>query len=1202
MATSILKNAIHSSLAKTLLDEILSKKNKYYYTFGKTDPWDLAETPQSAIETLEYEYTARSNIVTCQEILSNDVCLVIDRINWVLGAVYDQYDNYSETNVAFSGATSLDTANFYILTDEFNVYKCISNNRNSASAVRPTGQSTGFINIPEDGYVWKFMYNIPLYLRNKFLNSSQMPVVNALQTGYYSDGRLSQVIFNLKGTKYHENTSLGSVATKTVSGVTNLRKFYGTNSAILSLVATDRIEVNGEVRSVASVATEVVESVTYYVITTASNEPLLRVTSLSPAKKLNTELEIIGDGYKQANPYLITAANVIDGGSGFVTNNGLALSFPAPYQTGSVAAGTVTVNVNVLDLTVSSAGSGYTQVPTVEITSGGGTGATATAILGFPLSSTISISASGSGYTTPPTITFNGGDGTGAAATAIISGTIEAIEFTPGNGYATAPTITIGAQWAQTTALVVDQQIAYGGGLYTAVGAGTTGTVAPTHTTTTVTAGSFVVGYKYTIATLGTTTNWQSIGAPLGAVVGTSFVATGVGSGNGTATTTYASNGTAILSYAGVAASGIVTISAGLVQSIALIGGSGYTSTPSVTFSGGSPATEATGTAKLNAYVASIVVTNAGSGYTSTPLVVITPYGVDIGATIIPAEALATLSPINGSVKDITLTNAGVNYTSAPTVTVQAPTITFNGSTAVSVANDTITYINHGLQNGAAVVYSNGGGTSITGLTSGTTYYANVTSTSVIKLYDTQGNAVTGGATGLINITATGVGSNHTLTNMTAGFQATSTSVVSSGFIKSAILTDPGYGYTVVPTPFLTFTNGWVAGGIVALNQEVTYQNRIYKVTAVTNPYNLGSSPPSHTTGAVANGDATLTYLSTVSLPSFQTTAEKTKAYIDPIVDVTNGEIRGAIIIDGGTGYTYATCEVKRNKPPTSGTGLDAQLTIDTSIGTVNSVQAQVELSAINGSLDNYQVIAGGVGYVQASTTVSIVGDGTGATATATVESGAITKINIITRGKDYTNATVTIVGVGSGAQVRAIIGPIGGHGRSCIDELNGRTVIMYNRLSQIQVKGIALDALTNIRQVCVLKSPNLFNSVFNYNNFAGSTCYKITLASTPTTAALNSTVTVYISSSPSPSSVAVKFRVIAKSGNSLILQAIDNNDELIKSGYFMRTSAGVFHPLTYVEKPDVDRFSGDLIFIDNKSPFAPTVDQPLVITTRFKL
>jgi hypothetical protein len=1053
--------------------------------------------------------------------------------------------------VAFSGATSLDTSNFYILTDEFNVYKCISNNRNSSSAVKPTGQSTGFINIVEDGYVWKFMYNIPLYLRNKFLNSSQMPVVNALQTGYYSDGRLSQVVFNLKGTKYHENTSLGSIATKTVSGVTNLRKLYGTNSAILSLVATDRVEVNGEVRSVASVATEVVESVTYYVITIANNEPLLRVTSLSPAKKLNTELEIIGDGYRQANPYVMTGISVVDGGSGYTSNEGLVVNFPAPYQTGSVASGTVVVNVNVLDIALSSAGSGYTQVPTVSITSGGGTGATASATLGFPISSIISIPVIGSGYSLPPTISFNGGNGTGAAATARLSGTIESIDFTSGTtgeGYDTAPTITIGVQWAQTTALTVDQQIARDGRLYTVTGAGTTGTVAPTHT-------------------------------------------------SGSAT-----NGTATLAYAGVAASGIVTIFNGLVQSVSLIGGSGYLYAPSVAFSGGTPDTPASGTAVLNASVASIVVTNQGTGYTTVPLVVITPYGLDASATIVPAEAIASLSPTNGSVKSITLLTAGQNYTTAPTVTVIPPTITFNGSTAVSVANDTITYNNHGFQTGAAVVYSNGTGTAIAGLTNGTTYYANVVSANVVKLYNNQTNALAGGATGLIDITAAGVGSNHTLTNTTVGFQATANSVVSSGYIKSAVLTDPGYGYNVIPTPFLSFTNGWVAGAVVTLNQEITHQNRIYKVTAVTNPYNLGTSAPSHTTGAVANGDATLTYLSTASIPTLQSVAEKSKAYIEPIVDVTNGEIHGAIIIDGGTGYTYAACEVKRNKPPTSGTGFDAQLTIDTSIGAVNSVQAQVELTAVNGSIDNFQIVSGGIGYVQASTSVSIVGDGTGATATATVQSGVVTKINIITRGKDYTNATVTINGVGSGAQTRAIIGPIGGHGKSSVDELNGRTVIMYNRLSQLAVKAVPLDALTSVRQVCVLKSPNQFNSVFNYNNFTGSTCYKITVATTPTTAALNSVVTVYTSQTVTSSSIAVKFKVIAKAANSLILQAIDNNDELIKSGNFMRSITGVFHAITYVEKPDVDRFSGDLIFIDNKTPFAPSDEQPLVITTRFKL
>jgi len=57
--------------------------------------------------------------------------------------------------------------------------------------------------------------------------------------------------------------------------------------------------------------------------------------------------------------------------------------------------------------------------------------------------------------------------------------------------------------------------------------------------TSTVTAGSFVVGATYTILTIGTptATNFVSIGASA-STVGITFVATGVGSGDGTATTT----------------------------------------------------------------------------------------------------------------------------------------------------------------------------------------------------------------------------------------------------------------------------------------------------------------------------------------------------------------------------------------------------------------------------------------------------------------------------------------------------------------------------------------------------------------------------------------------------------------------------------------------------------------------------------------
>jgi len=52
---------------------------------------------------------------------------------------------------------------------------------------------------------------------------------------------------------------------------------------------------------------------------------------------------------------------------------------------------------------------------------------------------------------------------------------------------------------------------------------------------TTVSAGSFVVGLTYTILTVGSSTNWTSIGAS-SATVGVQFVATGVGTGDGTAT------------------------------------------------------------------------------------------------------------------------------------------------------------------------------------------------------------------------------------------------------------------------------------------------------------------------------------------------------------------------------------------------------------------------------------------------------------------------------------------------------------------------------------------------------------------------------------------------------------------------------------------------------------------------------------------
>jgi hypothetical protein len=65
-------------------------------------------------------------------------------------------------------------------------------------------------------------------------------------------------------------------------------------------------------------------------------------------------------------------------------------------------------------------GTGYTSVPTVVFSGGGGSGAVASATIFAGGISGVFLSNFGTGYTTPPTITFTGGGGSGATFTAVI--------------------------------------------------------------------------------------------------------------------------------------------------------------------------------------------------------------------------------------------------------------------------------------------------------------------------------------------------------------------------------------------------------------------------------------------------------------------------------------------------------------------------------------------------------------------------------------------------------------------------------------------------------------------------------------------------------------------------------------------------------------------------------------------------------------
>lgn len=163
--------------------------------------------PPSVSDNYPYELEIRNNMLLMKLIDSNDASIVIPRINWRPGITYDMFDEYSGDRLSYSGASSLATAEFYVLTDEFNVYKCIFNNNDQPSSIKPTSTSPTSEELTlADGYIWKFMYTIPISLRNKFLTSQYMPVLSALSNQFYSSGSITNYSIVSSGYAYISNT------------------------------------------------------------------------------------------------------------------------------------------------------------------------------------------------------------------------------------------------------------------------------------------------------------------------------------------------------------------------------------------------------------------------------------------------------------------------------------------------------------------------------------------------------------------------------------------------------------------------------------------------------------------------------------------------------------------------------------------------------------------------------------------------------------------------------------------------------------------------------------------------------------------------------------------------------------------------------------------------------------------------------------
>ena len=155
-----------TSFANTAAGDTSLETNMYLF-IGKVDPWtdDInPPTPTDSVSNTEFSHWR--DMIAAKKIGAADVTHVTNRYNWANNTAYFAYTHAN--NALFS-------QQFYVLTDEYNVYKCLANNLSGGnSTVKPTGNSTSIL-ATADGYKWKFMYTISAASALKFVTNSYMP-------------------------------------------------------------------------------------------------------------------------------------------------------------------------------------------------------------------------------------------------------------------------------------------------------------------------------------------------------------------------------------------------------------------------------------------------------------------------------------------------------------------------------------------------------------------------------------------------------------------------------------------------------------------------------------------------------------------------------------------------------------------------------------------------------------------------------------------------------------------------------------------------------------------------------------------------------------------------------------------------------------------------------------------------------------------
>jgi len=266
-----------------------------------------------------------------------------------------------------------------------------------------------------------------------------------------------------------------------------------------------------------------------------------------------------------------------------------------------------------------------------------------------------------------------------------------------------------------------------------------------------------------------------------------------------------------------------------------------------------------------------------------------------------------------------------------------------------------------------------------------------------------------------------------------------------------------------------------------------------------------------------------------------------------------------------------------------------------------------VSAVAVQGEIRHYIIANGGAGYNNGTYTSQIVkGDGTtNATFNVTVSGNSVTSIVPVDAGSGYTFADLSIdeiSGVGSpstSAVIVPMISPKGGHGSDATKELGGFFVITNTSIAGTAGSGdFIVDQ--DFRRIGLVRNPYNYGSVTVSTSDTLSGLKSMTLKTSPTpgsfvideviaggTSGARGVVVHWDSTSR-----VLKYAQTQWTGVSTTIGVGFGNLVEFQTNESITSTSSATGDIDTLASPEIDFYSGDVIYVENRAPITRAADQ----------